>query len=117
MVPCDSKIKATAKDSGSRIRRLPRTRSTQKLPSSPPAVVRTTPRMSATATVSPTAAETKFCTANPTICVRLLMVVSGVYDCQLVFVTKETAVLNATAGLTAPRPPESGSTPWIRCNT
>ena len=30
--------------------------------------------MSATATAIPTAAETKFCTASPDICVRLLIV-------------------------------------------
>ena len=36
------------------------------------------PRISATATAMPTAAETKFCVARPTICVRYDMVCSGV---------------------------------------
>ena len=42
----------------------------------------------------PTAAETKFCTVNPVICVRWLSVDSPPYDCQFVFVMKLTAVLN-----------------------
>ena len=50
-----------------------RVRSTQKLP-----IVfdreRTSPRTSATATAMPAAADTKFCTASPAICVRWLMV-------------------------------------------
>ena len=48
-------------------------RSTQKLP-----IVserrRVSPRTSATATEIPTAAETKFCTASPDICVRWAIV-------------------------------------------
>ena len=52
---------------------MPRVRSTQKLP-----IVadlrRTRPRISATATRSPTAADTKFCTASPAIWVRWLIV-------------------------------------------
>ena len=55
--------------SGSRTRTVPRTRSTQKLP-----IVaerrRARPRMRATATEMPTAADTKFCTARPAIWVR-----------------------------------------------
>ena len=48
---------------------VPRTRSTQKLPSS--AVrVRAKPRTRATATAMPTAAETKFCTVRPAIWTR-----------------------------------------------
>ena len=50
-----------------------RTRSTQKFP-----IVslrrRISPRISATATAIPTAAETKFCTVRPAICVRWLIV-------------------------------------------
>ncbi len=52
-----------------------RIRSTQKLP-----IVfdpcRAKPRMSATATAMPTAAQTKFCTASAAICVRYDIVVS-----------------------------------------
>ena len=54
---------------GSRMRRLPRTRSTQKLPIRS-VRERVNPRISATATAMPTAAETKFCTASPAICTR-----------------------------------------------
>ncbi len=54
---------------GSRMRMVPRTRSTQKLPSSP-VLRRASPRTKAMATAMPTAAETKFCTANPAICTR-----------------------------------------------
>ena len=52
-----------------------RTRSTQKLP-----IVsdcrRTRPRTNAIATEIPTAADTKFCTVSPAICVRWLIVPS-----------------------------------------
>ncbi len=58
---------------GSRMRRFPRTRSTQKLPSRS-VRARVNPRINATATAMPTAAETKFCTARPAICVRWLIV-------------------------------------------
>ena len=61
---------------GSSNRTTARVRSTQKLP----IVVarrRTSPRMSATATARPTAADTKFCTASPAIWVRWLTVDSG----------------------------------------
>ncbi|CAB4909165.1 unannotated protein [freshwater metagenome] len=104
-------ITATSTESGSRIRSVPRVRSTQKLPSSPPVDTRTKPRTTAIATARPTAAETKFCTASPSGCVRFDSVVSGTYDCQLVLVTNDAAVLNAIAGLTPDRPPFSGSTP------
>ncbi len=79
---------------GSRMRRLPRTRSTQKLPSRS-VWERVNPRISATATAMPTAAETKFCTARPDIWTRWPIVASAEYDCQLVLVTNEVAVLNA----------------------
>ncbi len=65
------------------------------------------------ATAIPTAAETKFCTASPVIWVRLVITISGEYDCQLVLVTKEIAVLNAIAGDTPALPSESGSAPCI----
>ncbi len=49
---------------GRRMRTVPRTRSAQKLPSSP-VRERENPRTRATATAIPTAAETKFWTARP----------------------------------------------------
>ena len=55
--------------SGSRMRRQPRVRSTQKLPIRS-VRERMKPRISATATAMPTAAEAKFCTASPAICAR-----------------------------------------------
>ena len=45
----------------------------------------------------PTAADRKFWTANPSIWVALDMTASVEYDCQLVFETNDTAVLNAIA--------------------
>ena len=44
------------------------------------------------------------------------MVSSGEYDCQFVFVTNETAVLNASPSGTGGRPSEYGSTAWKRCS-
>ena len=67
---------AATKAMGSRTRTVPRTRSTQKLPMVSDRR-RTSPRMRATATARPTAAETKFWTARPTIWVRWLMVFSA----------------------------------------
>ena len=70
-------IRATAaiNASGTRTRTVVRTRSAQKLPSrSVRDLVK--PRISATATEMPTAAETKFWTARPAICVRWPMVAS-----------------------------------------
>ena len=51
---------------GSRMRIVMRVRSTQKLPSRS-VWVRVRPRMRATATAMPTAADRKFCTARPAI--------------------------------------------------
>ena len=65
----------------------------------------------------PTAAETKFCTASPTICTRWPCVDSPEYACQLVFVTKLTAVFQAARG--SSRVPGSlrcsGSFPCSNC--
>ena len=60
---------ANTNASGNRTRVVVRTRSTQKLPS---VCVRrrTRPRINATATAAPAAADTKLCTARPAICVR-----------------------------------------------
>ena len=52
-----------------------RVRSTQKLPTLR-AEARAKPRITATATAMPVAAETKFCTVSPAIWVRWLIVVS-----------------------------------------
>jgi hypothetical protein len=100
---------------GSRTRRLTRTRSTQKLPSWS-VFDRVNPRTSATATDTPTAAETKFCTASPDICTRWPIVDSPEYDCQFVFVTKLTAVFQAWSGLTGSNPRLSHSRFWNRWN-
>jgi hypothetical protein len=61
--------------SGSRMRVVARVRSTQKLPSrSVP--TRTSPRISATTTARPVAAEAKFCTVRPSACVTAVTPVS-----------------------------------------
>ena len=57
---------ATTSDSGSSTYRHVRTMSCQKLPSDLP-LRPEMPRISATATVMPTPADTKFCTVSPTI--------------------------------------------------
>ena len=82
-----------------------RVRSTQKLPRVP-LFARASPRMTATATTIPTAAETKFWTASPPSWTAYPRVTSGEYDCQLVFVTKEAAVLNDSPSGTAGKPSE-----------
>ena len=100
--PSDSST-ATANDSGSSTRSIVRVRSTQKLPSVR-RPLRTMPRMIATATTMPAAAETKFCTVSAIIWVRWLMVDSPAYHCQFVFVMKLTATLNAPNGATLETP-------------
>ena len=76
-----------------------RVRSTQKFP-----IVRwprrVMPRMIATTTAMPAAAETKFWTVKPSIWVRWLIVLSPPYHCQFVLVMKLTATLNAPSGAT-----------------
>ncbi|MCY1228403.1 hypothetical protein D9M72_407180 [compost metagenome] len=67
---------AAAAASGSRTRKLVRARSTQKLPSRS-VRVRAMPRIRATATTMPTAADRKFCTASRDICTKIPTVVSG----------------------------------------
>ena len=112
--PCVSSNVATIRLSGRRIRTTPRTRSTQKLPSWPLARRSMMPRITAIATAIPTAADAKFWTANPTIWVRLLITTSGEYDCQLVLLTNEIAVLNAIDGSTPGLPSDHGKTPCRR---
>ncbi len=67
MTPPTSSTTAATTASGRRMRTMPRTRSTQKLPSRS-VLWRARPRIRAIATASPTAAETKFCTVSPTDC-------------------------------------------------
>ena len=75
--PCETSRTASTSESGTSTYSVPRTRSAQKLPMVPLAE-RAMPRTSATATAMPTAAETKFCVASPTIWVRYDIVCSGV---------------------------------------
>ena len=102
---------ATTTDSGSRIRTTVRTRSDQKLPTRPSAAERARPRISATTTAMPTAADRKFCTAKPAIWSRCPAAVSPEYHCQFVLVTNETAVFHAPAGSIAGAPIDSGR--WL----
>ena len=71
--PWLAKRSASTIESGSRTRVVVRVRSAQKFP-----IVserrRTRPRTSAIATAIPTAADAKFCTVSPAICVRWLIV-------------------------------------------
>ena len=67
--PCESRTTAASRLNGTSTRIVPRVRSTQKLPMVADRA-RTNPRMRATATESPTAAETKFCTASAPAWVR-----------------------------------------------
>ena len=69
MAPPAIRMIAAMIEIGSRMRMVPRTRSTQKLPSSP-VFRRAKPRTNAIATAMPTAAETKFWTARPAIWTR-----------------------------------------------
>ena len=77
---------------------------------------RAKPRTRATTTAMPTAAETKFCTARPAICTRWPIVDSPEYDCQLVLVTKLTAVFHAWSDLTGVNPRLSHSLSCTRWN-
>jgi hypothetical protein len=68
-IPCETKKRPNTIEMGSSTRMTVRVRSTQKFP-----IValrlRTSPRMRATATAIPTAADTKFWTASPAIWVK-----------------------------------------------
>ena len=94
---------------------MPRTRSTQKLPIRS-VLCRAIPRISAIATARPTAAEAKFCTVSPTDCTVYPAPASPEYDCQLVFVVKETAVLSAVCQ-SIDRPSDHGSQPCTMMST
>ena len=74
-MPCATRTSASTAEIGSRTKSVIRVRSTQKLPTLR-AEARAKPRITATATAMPVAAETKFCTVRPAIWVRWLMVVS-----------------------------------------
>ncbi len=73
--PCETSRSVSMIDSGNKMYNVERVRSTQKLPI---IVVcrRTNPRINATSTAMPAAAETKFCMVRPTICVKYDSVVS-----------------------------------------
>ena len=75
MTPCDPSSSVTTIASGSRMYRVMRTRSAQKLPSAP-VPRRAKPRMTAARTAMPTAAETKFWTVRPTVWLRYESVAS-----------------------------------------
>ena len=62
----------------------------------------------------PVAAETKFCTVRPLICIRWPIAASPEYHCQFVLVTKLTAVFQAPSAGRAAMPMESGSSCWSR---
>src|SRR5450756_59258 len=105
--PPSTRTTAATNASGRRMRNVPRTRSTQKLPSrSVRDLVK--PRTRAIATARPTAADVKFCTARPDICTRWPMADSPEYHCQFVFVTKETAVFHAPSEPTPEKPRDPG---------
>ncbi len=110
MTPPSSSTTAPTRAIGTMTRNRPRTRSTQKLPRAAP-LERTRPRTRATATARPTAGETKFWTVRPTVCTNGDVPASPAYDCQLVFVTNETAVLTAVSTFIAALRAR-GSTPW-----
>ena len=70
------------------------------------------PRSSATATAMPTAADRKFCTARPPAWAAKPSVDSPAYDCQLVLVTNETAVLMPMSHGIPGRSRPNGSACW-----
>ncbi len=75
------------------------------------------PRMIATTTAMPAAADTKFWTVKPSIWVRWLIVFSPPNHCQFVLVMKLTAALNAPNGATFTTPVGlNGSCSWTRCS-
>ena len=76
--------------------------------------MRARPRANAAATAMPTAALTKFWTVSPDICMRWPTAASPEYHCQLVLVTKLTAVFQAPSVGSAGKPSESGRCCWSR---
>ncbi len=68
--PCETSASAKTVEIGSRTHRVPRVRSTQKLPSVFISV-RAMPRIKAMASARPTAADQKLCVASPSIWVRV----------------------------------------------
>src|SRR5215471_9988251 len=100
--PRETKNSAATKERGSRIQRLDRVQSNQKLPM-PFAFSRATPRMTAMAIAMPVAADRKLWNARPTIWVKCDIVDSPEYPCQFVLVVKDTAVFHEESGETAPK--------------
>ncbi len=114
--PCDIRTTAARREIGRRTKSVARVRSTWKWPRVF-ASARAIPRITATATAIPVAAERKFWRASAAICVRCDIVASPAYACQFVFVTNETAVFQARAGGTAwRRSGFSGRRCWSRSN-
>src|ERR1035441_7866913 len=114
ITPCEQSKSAATMESGSSTYSVPRMKSTQKLPR---VLVewRAKPLTTAMATAIPVAAEKKLWVARAIIWVRFFMVVSGVYDCQLVFVVKLAAVFQLRCSPTLPRPSGfSGNHCWSR---
>ena len=100
MAPCCTRMSATTSESGSSTYSVPRTRSTQKLPILP-ALLRAMPRTSATAQAMPTAADAKLWNASWVICEKYDIMLSPLYDCQLVLVVNEAEVSKAWRSGTA----------------
>ena len=75
-IPCQTNTSASTMEIGSSTYNVQRVRSTQKFPSVR-AERRLKPRINASASAMPVAAETKLCTVSPAICTRLLIVLSG----------------------------------------
>ena len=114
MAPNAMSTKAATTENGSSTRRVPRTRSVQKLPTRPSRSERASPRANAAATARPTAADTKFWTVRPAIWKRCPTVASPEYHCQFVLVVNETAVFQAPSLGRAAIPSESGRCSWRR---
>ncbi len=115
MTPPTTRTTAATAARGSRTRTTMRVRSTQKLPMNRP-WCRAMARMRAATTAIPTAAEAKFCTVRPTAWTNSDVPASPAYDCQLVLVTNEIAVLTAVSRCMA-SPWWNGSQPWATMTT
>ena len=74
-MPCETSTSAPTTEIGNNTYSTVRTTSCQKLPKPLP-LRPTIPRISATATQMPTAAEAKFCTVSPAIWLKYVSVVS-----------------------------------------
>ncbi len=98
IAPWEMRTTVNTSASGSRMRTTVLVMSTQKLPIVRDRVL-VMPRMRPTTIAMPAAADTKFCTVKPIIWLRWLIATSPENHCQLVFVTKLIAALNAPIGV------------------